>query len=129
MSEARRLKRAQLVERIRTIEKGRAARASAEAERLSARLTGVAEKTPQLASHYAATRHVETADDLRRHTAMRHQLHSLSTLNASHLQEARHRADLALVELGSAERKRARSESDRRALAKLAGARRLLDRS
>lgn len=123
MDDRHRLKRAQLVERVRTVEKGRAARASAEAEAISTRLTDVAEKTRLLVSHFAATRHLETADDLRRHAAMRHQLHSLSNLNASHLQDARRRADAAMVELGSAERKRARVESDRRALERFADAR------
>ncbi len=123
MDDKRRLKRASLVERVRTVEKGRAARASADAEALSSRLSGVAEKTSMLARHYSANNGIETADDLRRQSAMRHQLHALGTMNQSHLQDARRRADAALVELGSAERKRARVETDRRTLEALAGAR------
>lgn len=116
MDDRRRLKRAKLIERVRTVEKGRAARVSAEAEAFSARLSGVAEKTRALASHYAASQGIETADDLRRSTAMRQQLHTLGALNSAHLADARRRADAALAELGSAERKRARIEDDRRML-------------
>lgn len=105
-----------MIERVRTVEKARAARVSAEAEALSARLGGVAEKTRALASHYGAMKGIETADDLRRTTAMRQQLLALDTLNNSHFADARRRADLALTELGSAERKRSRIEHDRRSL-------------
>lgn len=125
MDDKRRLKRARLIERVRTVEKSRAALASAEAEALSSRLSGVAEKTRMLASHYAGSDTILTGDDLRRLTAMRHQLHTLTTLNNGHLQDARRRADAALLELGSAERKRARIESDRRALESMAIARKL----
>jgi len=120
MDDARRLKRARLLERVRTVEKARAARVSAEAEALSSRLGGVAEKTRMLATHYAASHGIETADDLRRQVAMRHQLHALGTINDGHLQDARHRANAALLELGNAERKRAQIEGDRRALESLA---------
>lgn len=116
MDDTRRLKRSRLLERIRTVEKARAAQASAEAEALSSRLSGVAEKTRLLASHYAANGGIATADDLRRQTAMRQQLHTLQSLNDTHLSDARRRADAALTELGSAEQKRVRMESDRRAL-------------
>lgn len=123
MDDKRRLKRTRLIERIRTVEKARAARLSAEAEALSSRLSGVAEKTRLLASHYAGSGGIVTADDLRRQTAMRHQLHALSTMNATQLEDARTRADAALVDLGNAERKRARIENDRRALENIATAR------
>ncbi len=116
MHDKRRLKRALLIERVRTVEKGRAARASADAEALSSRLQGVAEKTRLLAQHYAVSDGLATAADLRRQIAMRQQLHSLSAMNDTHLKDARQRADSALTELGSAERKRARSETDRRDL-------------
>ena len=79
-----------------------------------------------LASHYAGSDTIATGDDLRRLTAMRHQLHTLTTLNDSHLQDARRRADAALFELGSAERKRARIEGDRRVLESKAVARNLI---
>lgn len=120
MDDRRRLKRALLIERVRTVEKGRAARASADAEALSSRLHGVAEKTRLLTSHYAATDGLATAADLRRQIAMRQQLHVLSAMNETHLQDARQRADGALADLGSAERKRARIETDRRGLERLA---------
>lgn len=116
MNERKRLARTRLIERVRTIEKSRAARASADAEAVSSRLLGVAQKTRLLAAHYAAGHDLHTADDLRRRQAMRHQLHALSTLNDGHLCDAQRRADTAMAELGSAERKRARMESDRRAL-------------
>lgn len=125
MDDRRRLKRARLIERVRTVEKDRAARISAEAEALSSRLTGVAEKTRMLASHYMHGRGIVTADDLRRQRAMQHQLHALGAMNDTHLEDARRRADAALHALGNAERKRARIESDRRALESLAAARSL----
>lgn len=125
MDDKQRLKRAKLIERIRTIEKSRAVRVSAEAETLSSRLSGVAEKTRALASHYATSHGIATADDLRRQTAMRQQLHRLGSLNDTHLADARARADAARVELGRAERKRARVEEGRRALECVAFARSL----
>lgn len=123
MDERRRLKRARLIERVRTVEKGRAARVSADAEALSARLIGVAERTQVLAAHYAASHGIETGGDLRRAIAMRQQLHALGRTNDTHLAEARRRADTALTELGSAERRRARIEEDRRMLETAAFAR------
>lgn len=129
MDDRRRLKRAKLIERVRTVEKGRAARVSAEAEALSSRLDGVAEKTRALASHYARSNGIETAEDLHRTTAMRQQLHRLAALNMSHVADARARADAALAALGSAERKRARIEADRRALERSAFARDMTARS
>lgn len=116
MDDKRRLKRVRLIERVRTVEKSRAALASAEAEALSSRLNGVAVKTRMLAIHYANSGTVARGDDLHRLAAMRHQVHTLTTLNASHLQDARQRADAALLQLGNAERKRARIENDRRTL-------------
>ena len=116
VNEKKRLARTRLIERVRTIEKSRAARASADAEAVSSRLLGVAQKTRLLATHYAAGHDLHTADDLRRQQAMRHQLHALSTLTDGHLRDAQRRADAAMIELGTAERKRARIESDRRGL-------------
>lgn len=116
MDDRKRLARTRLIERVRTIEKSRAVRASADAETLSTRLHGVAQKTQLLATHYAATQGLQTGADLRRQQAMRHQLHGLAAQNEGHLRDARQRADAALAELGSAERKRARIESDRRGL-------------
>lgn len=116
MDDRRKLRRNRLIERVRTMEKSRAAQASAEAEALSGRLAGIAEKTRLLARHYAGSDGIETADDLRRKVAMRHQLGALSSMNETHLRDAQRRADDAMAVLGAAERKRARSESDRRTL-------------
>lgn len=126
MDDRQRLRRAQLIERVRTVEKANAARVSAEAEALSHRLAGVAAKTQLLARHYAETDGVVTGADLRRQSAMRVQIHHLGTMNEAHLRDARGRADAALVSLGSAERKRARIESDRRALEAMAAAKAFL---
>jgi hypothetical protein len=118
MDERRRLDRARLIERVRTMDKSRAARASADAEAVSGRLRGVADKTRLLASHYAMADGLQCADDLRRRQAMQAQLRKLAALNADHLRDAQRRADAALTELGSAERRRARVEADRRELAR-----------
>lgn len=80
------------------------------------RLSGVADKTRLLASHYAANDGLATADDLRRQIAMRQQLHALAIVNETHLQDARGRADVARAALGHAERKRSRMETERRGL-------------
>ena len=122
MDERRRLKRTRLIERVRTMEKSRAARVSAEAEAMSSRLLGVAHKTRLLAGLYVTTPGPQTADDLLRQTAMRHQLAALSAVNDGHLRDARSRADAAMLELGAAERKRARVEADRRDLERAAAA-------
>lgn len=116
MDDRRKLKRNRLIERVRTMEKSHAARASAEAEALSGRLAGIAEKTRLLASHYACSDDIRTADDLRRKAAIRLQLGALSSVNETHLRDAQRRADDAMAALGAAERRRARSEDDRREL-------------
>ena len=114
----RKLKRAQLLERIRTVERSRSALAASEAEATRRRLFGVAERTRSLARHYAQQDDAMTGTDLRGAKAMQDQLQQLCALSERHAEEAEQRSDATMDELASAERQMRRAEEDRRSLAR-----------
>ena len=97
----RKLKRARLIERVRTVEKSRSALAASEAEALRERLFGVAERTRSLARYYAEKDDALTGMDLRSGKAMQDQLEHAT-----------------LGDLAAAERRRKRAFEDRRDLVK-----------
>lgn len=86
--ERRKLKRAQLIQRIRTVERMQSAVAASEAEATRARLAGVAERTRSLAAHYAHREGEMVAADLRSGKAMRDQLQKLTELSEKQVEEA-----------------------------------------
>lgn len=86
--ERRKLKRAQLIQRIRTVERMQSATAANEAEAMRLRLSGVAERTRNLAAHYAQRADDMVGADLRSGKAMRDQLQRLSELSEKQVEEA-----------------------------------------
>ncbi|MEO1969651.1 MAG: hypothetical protein ABGW87_13200 [Sphingomonadaceae bacterium] len=112
----RKLKRAKLIERVRTVERSRLALAASEAEALRKRLSGVAERTRSLADHYAQQSGLVTGAELRRGKTMQGQLQQLSAMSRQHACEAEKRSDQSLDELAAAERRLKRAQEDRRDL-------------
>ncbi|WP_370033378.1 hypothetical protein [Qipengyuania mesophila] len=86
--ERKKLKRAQLIQRIRTVERMQSAAAASEAEANRMRLSGVAERTRSLAAHYANRGDDLVGADLRSGKAMQDQLQKLSELSERQAQEA-----------------------------------------
>ena len=86
--ERRKLKRAQLIQRIRTVERAQSALAASEAEATRTRLAGVAERTRSLAQHYADHQGEMVGADLRGGKAMRDQLLKLSEISEKQAAEA-----------------------------------------
>jgi len=86
--EKRKLKRAQLIERIRKVEHMQSAVAASEAEATRARLHGVAERTRSLAEHYSHRQGDMVGADLRSGNAMRDQLQKLTELSEKQAEEA-----------------------------------------
>lgn len=114
----RKLKRARLLERIRTVERSRSALAASEAEATRQRLFGVAERTRSLARHYAQQDDAMIGTDLRGAKAMQDQLQQLCALSEQHAEEAEQRSEATMDELANAERRMRRAEEDRRSLAR-----------
>ena len=112
----RKLKRARLIERVRTVEKSRSALAASEAEALRERLFGVAERTRSLARYYAEKDDALTGMDLRSGKAMQDQLEHLVAVSSKQAAEAEKRSDATLGDLAAAERRRKRAFEDRRDL-------------
>lgn len=117
-TDLQKLKRARLVERIRTVERSRSALAASEAEATRHRLFGVAERTRSLARHYAHQDDAMMGTDLRGAKAMQDQLQQLCALSEQHAEEAELRSEATMDELASAERRMRRAEQDRRSLAR-----------
>ena len=117
-TDPRKLKRARLLERIRTVERSRSALAACEAEETRRRLFGVAERTRSLARHYAQQGDAAIGTDLRGAKAMQGQLQQLCAVSEQHAQEAGQRSDASLEELATAERRMRRAAEDRQSLAR-----------
>lgn len=115
----RKLKRARLIERIRTVERGRSALAASEAEQTRRHLFGVAERTRSLARHYALQEGELVGADLRSGKAMRDQLQQLTVLSERHASDAERRSDVSLEDLAGAERRLKQAEEDRRDLVRV----------
>ena len=86
--EKRKLKRAQLIQRVRTVERMQSALAASEAEATRLRLFGVAERTRNLAAHYGRREGEMVAADLRSGKAMGDQLQRLTELSEKQAEEA-----------------------------------------
>ena len=86
--ERKKLKRAQLIQRVRTVERMQSAAAASEAEATRTRLSGVAERTRTLAAHYAQRADDMVGADLRSGKAMGEQLQKLSELSEKQAEEA-----------------------------------------
>ena len=86
--ERRKLRRAELIQRIRSVERMQSVAAASEAEATRARLFGVAERTRSLAAHYAQREGDIVGADLRSGKAMGEQLQKLSELSEKQAEEA-----------------------------------------
>ncbi len=84
----KKLKRVQLIQRIRNVERMQSALAASEAEAVRERLSGVAERTRSLATHYATREDDAVGADLRGSKAMRDQLQKLTKLSEKQADEA-----------------------------------------
>ena len=86
--ERKKLRRSQLIQRIRSVEHMQSAAAASEAEATRARLFGVAERTRSLAAHYSDRQGDLVGADLRSGKAMRDQLQKLTELSEKQAEEA-----------------------------------------
>ena len=86
--ERRKLRRAELIQRIRSVERMQSVAAASEAEATRARLFGVAERTRSLAALYAQREGDIVGADLRSGKAMGDQLQRLTELSEKQAEEA-----------------------------------------
>ena len=84
----RKLKRAQLIQRIRSVERMQSAAAASDAEATRAHLFDVAERTRSLAAHYSHREGDAIGADLRTGQVMREHLQKLSELSGKQALEA-----------------------------------------
>jgi hypothetical protein len=118
-----RLRRANLIERVRQAEKQRVAAEAFEAECRRAKLAGISQRTLLLGRAYADRSRIADGAELRSVAALSAQLHSLGLTAARQADHAQQQADEKLNDLASADRRHKRAEQERRGLV-----RRLLDR-
>ena len=116
MGDRQRLRRAQLIERVRTAEHRQVALRAFEAEATRCKLEALAMRTQALAGHYSPTGEGLSAGDLRSTSLLANHLRSLGRTAGEQAQRARLTADGTLAELATAERRRDRAESERRHL-------------
>jgi len=109
-----RLRRAHLIERVRTAEHRQAALRAFEAEATRCKLEALAMRTQALASHYTPAREGLSVADLRSTNLLAGHLRSLGRTAGEQAERARITADGSLTDLATAERRRDRAESDRR---------------
>jgi hypothetical protein len=119
MADRGRLKRAKLIERVRTAEKRKVAAEAYEAEARRARLAGISERTMLLGQAYSGRSSVADGDELRGVVMLSAQLHALGITAAKQADHARVEADARLADLASADRRQKRAEEQRRGLARL----------
>ena len=86
--ERRKLKRAQLIQRIRSVERMQSAAAASAAEANRVRLDDVAERTRNLAAQYADRPGETDGANLRSGKAMRDQMRKLTELSEKQAEEA-----------------------------------------
>lgn len=111
------LRRAKLIERVRRIDRQRAAADAFTAETKRARLAGISERTFLLGQAYAGREAIGDGAELRGVVALSAQLHSLGVTAARQADHARREADLKLADLASADRRHKRADEERRGLA------------
>ena len=111
------LRRAKLIERVRRIDKQRAAADAFAAEAKRAKLAGISERTFLLGQAYAARETIGDGAELRSVVALSTQLHALGVTAARQADNARREADARLADLASADRRHKRADEERRGLA------------
>lgn len=115
-SDKARLRRARLIERVRSAEQRKAALDAFEAEAVRRKLEQLSERTRSLAQLYALRDKSEDGTDLRSASVLGNHLRDLGRTAAQQADHARRDADGKLADLAAAERRRQRAEEGRRVL-------------
>lgn len=111
-----RLRRARLIERVRSAEQRQAAGEVFRAEAVRKKLEQLSERTRSLAQVYALRDKAADGADLRSAAILSGHLRVLGDTAARQAGQARQEADSKLVDLAAAERRRQRAEESRREL-------------
>ncbi len=111
-----RLRRARLIERVRSAEKRKAAAEAFHAEAVRHKLEQLSERTRSLAQLYALRDRAGDGADLRSASVLGSHLRELGNAAAQQADQARREADGKLADLATAERRRQQAEDGRRAL-------------
>lgn len=115
-SEKSRLRRARLIERVRSAEQRKAASEAYRAEAVRQKLEQLSERTRSLAQLYALRDNAGDAADLRGATILGAHLRQLGHTAARQADQARREADDRLADLAAADRRLQRAEESRREL-------------
>ena len=111
-----RLRRARLIERVRSAEQRKAATEAYRAEAVRVKLEQLSERTRSLAQLYTLRDTAEDAAELRGAAILGAHLRELGHKAARQASEARREADVRLAELAVADRRLQRAEEGRREL-------------
>jgi hydroxymethylglutaryl-CoA reductase len=111
-----RLRRARLIERVRSAEQRQAAGEAFRAEAVRKKLEQLSERTRSLAQVYALRDKAADGADLRSAAILSGHLRVLGDTAARQAGQARQEADSKLFDLAAAERRRQRAEETRREL-------------
>jgi hydroxymethylglutaryl-CoA reductase len=111
-----RLRRARLIERVRSTEQRQAAGEAFRAEAVRKKLEQLSERTRSLAQVYALRDKATDGADLRSAAILSGHLRVLGDTAARQAGQARQEADSKLFDLATAERRRQRAEETRREL-------------
>jgi hypothetical protein len=115
-SDKTRLRRARLIERVRSAEQRKAASDAYQAEAIRLKLEQLSERTHSLAQLYALRDTAEDAADLRGAAILGAHLRELGRTASRQANEARREADDRLADLAAAERRLQRAGESRREL-------------
>lgn len=115
-SDKARLRRAQLIERVRSAEQRKAAADAFQAEAVRLKLEQLSERTRSLAQLYALRDKSQDGTDLRSASLLGSHLRDLGRTATQQADHARREADGKLADLAAAERRRQRAEEGRRDL-------------
>ena len=115
-SDKARLRRATLIERVRSTEQRKAAGDAFQAEAVRQKLEQLSQRTHSLAQVYALRDSSADAADLRSASIVGTHLRELGRTAAHQAEQAREEADRKLANLAAAERRRQRAEETRRDL-------------
>jgi hypothetical protein len=114
-----RLRRALLIERLRSAEYRRAAADAQAAQAVRDKLEGLSERTRTLAGLYALRDNAQDGADLAAASTLSTHLRQIGRTARAQADNARAEAEIRFAELARAERRRQRSAEDRRDMAAL----------
>lgn len=117
-SDKSRLRRARLIERLRSAEQRQAAVEAHRAEAVRQKLEQLSDRTRTLAQVYALRDTSRDGADLRSASLLGNHLHDLGTTAARQAEQARREADDRLADLAAADRRLQKAEEGRRDLAR-----------